>query len=200
MKTYRLAKSGVAAEARNLAAFYDTGYMVSLCREKAEYWYARAAQQGDEYAREWIERQDALERMRSGPECFGEQCATAAGGPQKTVLVADSNGGYSANVTINGKTVRGIIDTGATFVSMSAKTAQELGIAHENGKPIQTRTANGVASKRLLTLATVTVGNITLPRVEAAVGEAEHPLLVGMSFLRRLSVNTNGGAMTLVKP
>ena len=200
VKTYRLATAGVAAEARNLAAFYDTGYLVSMCREKALYWYTRAAEQGDEHAREWLERHMAVERLREGPECFGEQCAAAGSGPRTTTLLAGPNGAYAANVTINGKTVRGIIDTGATLIAMSAKTAQELGLTFAAGRQLQMRTANGTITSRGITLGAVTVGNITLTQVEAAVSESDHPLLVGMSFLKRLTVNTSGGAMTLVKP
>jgi predicted aspartyl protease len=45
----------------------------------------------------------------------------------------------------------------------------------------------------------VTIGNITLNEVEAVVSEADHPLLIGMSFLGRLTINTHGNGMMLVK-
>lgn len=199
-RTRRLAMQGVAAEERNLAAFYDTGYMVTMCREKARYWYSRAAQRGDEHALEWLARHEALERLRAGPECFDGGCFGNAGGPQKLVVFMRPNGMFFANGSINGKPIEGLIDTGATFVSMGTKTAQQLGISYENGKPIRTSTANGVANKKLVMLEAVTVGPITLQNVEAAVGETDQHLLIGMSFLRRLTVSTNGNAMTLSRP
>lgn len=199
--TQAFAVHGITKEQRNLAAFYESGYLVSACREKAVYWYGKAAEQGDEVAKAWIERHAAMERMRKGPECFSDACFGSAGdGVQKTVLQTGPGGSYTAMVTINGKTLRGVVDTGASYVSLSAKTASELGISYINGQPMRMRTANGTTTSRAVVLRSVTVGNITLNNVEAAVSESDHPLLIGMSFLKRLSITTNGGAMTLAKP
>ena len=199
-RTRRLAAQGVAAEERNLAAFYDTGYMVSMCREKARYWYSRAAERGDEYAMEWLDRHESLERLRKGPECFGDACFQNSRGPQKTVIVANHRGMFLTSVMINGKRHEGLIDTGATTVAMSPKLAQEIGIAYSDAPVVRGKTANGVVQGRAVKLATMTVGSITLKDVEAAVLESDVELLVGMSFLRRLNVNTSGNSMTLVKP
>ena len=199
-RTRRLAMQGLAAEERNLAAFYDTGYMVSLCREKARYWYTRAAERGDEYALEWLERHDSMERLRSGPECFGDACFQSGRGPQKTVLMSRPNGMFFATAAVNGKGTHALIDTGATWVTMGTKTAQELGVNAAGGRERRLQTGNGVINARGVTLDSVKVGNITLNQVEAVVTETDNPLIIGMSFLRRLNVNTSGNAMTLVKP
>ena len=199
--TQAFAAHGIAKEQRNLAAFYESGYLVSACREKALYWYGKAAAQGDEVAKAWIERNAAMERMRKGPECFGDACLGRAGdGPQKTVLQPGPGGSYTAMVTINGQSLRGVVDTGASYVSLSAKTASDLGISYINGRLMRMRTANGTTTSRAVMLRSVTVGNITLNDVEAAVSESDHPLLIGMSFLKRLNITTSGGTMTLAKP
>lgn len=200
-KTRHLAARGDAAEQRNLGAYYDSGYLVSPCLEKAASWYARAAKNGDAIAIAWMQRHSALQDLRNRLECFGDNClASSLDGTQKTVLQRGPGGSYTAVVTINGKTVRGLVDTGATFVSMSARTANDLGISYRTGKQIQLLTANGPTVDRAVILSSVTVGNITLNQVEAVVGEADHPLLIGMSFLGRLTINTDGNGMTLVKP
>lgn len=200
-QTRRYAAQGVAAEERNLAALYDSGYLVSMCRDKAVYWYARAAQHGDDIAKEWIERYAAAERLRNGPECFGDACmTTVSDGVAKTVLKPGPGGSYATMVTINGRKVPAIIDTGASFVSMSAKTAQSLGIEYTNGRALSMKTANGSVSMHATILDTVSIGNLMLRQVEAVVGEADHPVLIGMSFLRRLTITTSGNTMTLAKP
>ena len=199
--THARAKRGVAAEERNLAVYYESGYLVSACPEKAAYWYARAAEHGDEVAKAWMVRRASMEDVRSKLECFGDACLAApAGSVQKTVLQSGPGGAYTAAVTINGRTLQGIVDTGATYVSMSSRTANELGITYASGRKIQLRTANGIAPGRAIVLGSVRVGNITLERVEAVVGEADHPLLIGMSFLSRVTISSNGSGLTLVKP
>ena len=199
-RTRKAASRGDAAEARNLAALYESGYLVSPCPSKAQYWYTRAAEQGDSIAKAWIGRHASMERLRARGECFGDSCfASSTGRAQQTVLRADARGSYSAPVTINGKTVRGIVDTGATLVAIGARTANELGIAYSTGRRLRVQTANGIVHAHAVVLDTVTVGNITLNEVEGAVSDADHPLLIGMSFLKRVTINSGAGGMTLVK-
>ena len=200
VKTQRLAARGSARAERDLAVYYEAGYLVSRCTDKAVYWYGRAASHGDEVAKNWAQRHANLDRLRDAPECFGNAClAHAQGGTQVVSLRANASGQYATMVTINGKSVRGVIDTGATLVSMSARTAEELGISYERGRRLQVVTANGTVANRAVMLDSVTVGNITLRQVEGAVGENDMPVLIGMSFLKRLVMSTDGASMTLVK-
>ena len=200
-RTRKAAARGDAAEARNLAALYESGYLVSPCAKTAQHWYSKAAEQGDSIAKAWIDKHAAMERVRGRGECFGDSCfASSSAHVQQTVLRADARGSYSAPVTINGKTVRGIVDTGATLVAIGAKTANELGIAHTTGRRLRVQPANGIVHARAVMLDSVTVGNITLNDVEGAVSESDHPLLIGMSFLKRLTINSGAGGMTLVRP
>lgn len=141
-----------------------------------------------------------MNRLRNGPEFLGGARSASPGeGSQTATLRSSGRGSYAATVTINGKSVRGIIDTGATSVGMGARTATELGIAYSAGRQVQIRTANGVITGRAVMLDAVSVENITLHNVEATVSEGDHPLLVGMSFLSRVTMTSSGGAMTLVK-
>lgn len=199
-RTHALAVQGNAAEERNLGSLYEAGYLVSACPEQAAHWYERAARHGDEIAKAWMERHTRMERLRNGPQCFGNACFAAAGGGVQTAVVHTGPGSaYAATVTINGKAVRGIIDTGATFVSMSARTANEVGISYSTGKQVQVMTANGTKVSRAVMLSAISVENITLEQVQAVVSEGDQPLLIGMSFLSRLTMSTSNGGMTLVK-
>ncbi len=199
-KMRKLAIKGDVMEQRNLAIAYETGYLVSPCSDKAAYWYGKAARGGDEASQQWMERTARVERMRRGPECYENSCNRVAGEVvEAMVLEADTRGQYSAPVTINGVTVRGLVDTGATAVSMSSRTAQQMGIAYLNGRRVQMNTANGVTSGYAVTLNAVTVGRLTLPQVRAVVSESEMPVLIGASFLSRVSIATDGRRMTLTK-
>lgn len=200
-KTLRQARRGFAVEERNLAVYYESGYMVTRCPSKADYWYERAARHGDEVAKASQTRSATFTRLRESHECFGDACAAATGGTtQVAFLQASGPAGFVTMVTINGKSVRGIIDTGASFVTMSAKTAKELGVGYENGRQLKMKTANGTVSNSAVVFDSVTVGGITVHNVEGTVGQSDMPVLIGMSFLKHVNMSTNGNTMTLVKP
>ena len=132
--------------------------------------------------------------------CAGDACYAASGETTaRTVLHLDGRGAYAGRVTINGRTVRGIADTGASAVTMSARTADELGISYANARPVRMKTANGTATARVVMLHSVTVGNLTVKDVDGLVTEADHPLLIGQSFLARVKTTSNGDSMTLSK-
>jgi aspartyl protease family protein len=62
-------------------------------------------------------------------------------------------------------------------------------------------TASGFVNAYRIRLKTVSVGGITETNVEALVIDGKHPgpILLGMSFLGRLSVEHSGNAMTLLQ-
>lgn len=68
MKSYQSAKAGNAVEQRNVAVSYDAGYLVQACPEKAHYWYQKAARNGDQIARDWLDRYNKFKAMHDEPE------------------------------------------------------------------------------------------------------------------------------------
>jgi aspartyl protease family protein len=60
--------------------------------------------------------------------------ASAAVGVRSVVLTADSQGHFLTTATINGITVRVLIDTGASFVSVGGSEARRLGINYLAGQ------------------------------------------------------------------
>lgn len=112
----------------------------------------------------------------------------------------DHNGMYSTVGSINGLPVRFLVDTGASAIAMNAGEARRLGIDYLlEGTPGQVRTASGLAAAYRVTLDRVQVGAVRLHNVAALVLEGEHPeqVLLGMSFLGRLKMEREGGAMVL---
>jgi clan AA aspartic protease (TIGR02281 family) len=194
------AGAGSAAAQRSLAVLYETGYLVSPCAEKALHWYRLAGKNGDRIAQDWMENHTRLERMRAGPECLGGYCdPVSSQGLASLALIADPDSHFYAPVSINGVAVRGVVDTGATAISMSAATAQRMHISYLNGRRTTLMTANGSKEGYVVTVDAVTVGSITLHDVSVTVSDPDMPLLIGMSFLRRVNVDMRGNSMTLSK-
>ncbi|MCK9387639.1 MAG: TIGR02281 family clan AA aspartic protease [Sulfuritalea sp.] len=197
-KTHKAAMRGSALEQRNLAVSYESGYLVSRCFEIAAYWYQRAAKGGDEVAKKWVEHDNPLAKLRALPECSESACnLDSADMPQFLSLIADSRGHFHSSLTINGVTVVGVIDTGASTVAMSVATANLMRIPLAGSTLGRSQTANGNVGTLNKVVPSIRVGNsIILDNVEIAI-LPNTPTLIGMSVLRRLKVSAAGGQMVL---
>ncbi len=103
---------------------------------------------------------------------------------------------------INGRSVRFLVDTGASAIAMNAEQAKHLGIRYDKvGVRGSVSTASGFVDAYRVRLKSVSVGRITETNVEAFVIDGNHPgpILLGMTFLSRLSVEHSGNAMTLLQ-
>ena len=116
-------------------------------------------------------------------------------------LNADSAGHYISTGSINGGTVKFLVDTGATMVSLGASDAKRLGIDYEKGQRGTSNTANGIAMVYRVKLDAVKVGNIALTNVDGVVHESSDMpfVLLGMSFLGRLEIRQDGQQMTMMQ-
>jgi aspartyl protease family protein len=115
-------------------------------------------------------------------------------------LSADERGHFVVQGQINGGTMRMLVDTGASMVSMSAADAIRLGIDYKKGQPGYVNTANGVAPAYQVKLDSVKVGDIVLNQVDGLVQEKGLPFtLLGMSFLNRTEMRRDGDQMVLTK-
>lgn len=114
--------------------------------------------------------------------------------------IASGRGGhYFINGKINGLPVNFMVDTGATSIAMNYLEAERLGIDYRAGEPISVSTANGIAKAFVVTLGRVSVGDIELHQVEAAVSTSSSPeiILLGNSFLGRLDMAIAEGVLVL---
>ena len=121
-------------------------------------------------------------------------------GPASVVLTADVRGHFLSTGNINGATVRFLVDTGASMISIGAGDARRIGIDPSKGEPGVANTANGQAMVSRVKLNSVRVGDIVLNNVDALVHQHDLPVtLLGMSFLNRMEMQRNGDTMTLIK-
>jgi hypothetical protein len=58
------ADGGDPVAQRGLGIFYKTGYLVSTCVKKSQYWYLKAAFNGDLVAKKWVDREQSFDRLR----------------------------------------------------------------------------------------------------------------------------------------
>ena len=116
------------------------------------------------------------------------------------VRIASSNGGhYYKQGLINGTPVNFMVDTGATYIAMSAHQADRLGIDYRAGTPIIMSTANGSAKAFQVTLSSVSVGNIVIRQVTAVVhpGDFGSETLLGNSYLSKVDLKIDQGVLVL---
>lgn len=118
------------------------------------------------------------------------------------VLDADRGGHYATELVVNGQRIAALVDTGASTVAFNRTEADRIGLDYRRGRLIRLRTANGDAEAYLITLNEVQMGPIVLRGVEATVSlQPNSPpiTLLGMSFLRRLELVTDGRQLKLMQ-
>jgi len=132
---------------------------------------------------------------------MGQHYSAPGNSSQSVTLAADSRGHFFVEGQVNGAQVRFLVDTGATWVALSAADAARLAIDYRRGEPNLMSTANGVAAAYKVKLDSVRVGDITANNVDAVVMEGAGPsiALLGMSFLNRMEMKRDGQTMVLIK-
>ena len=116
-------------------------------------------------------------------------------------LYADQAGHFLGNLTINGASLKYLVDTGASSVAMNSGDAKFAKIDYEKGEKGISSTANGVVQVYRIKLNTLKIGTIVLNNVDAAVIEGGSPpiVLLGMSALNRLDMKHDNSILTLTK-
>jgi aspartyl protease family protein len=120
----------------------------------------------------------------------------------RVVIAADAQGHFlTSGVINNAATVRFLVDTGATVVSISADDAKRAGIDYLSGQRAFTQTASGIAPVYRVKLDTVKIGDVMLYNVDAAVHvSGKLPIgLLGMSFLNRVEMKRDASELTLTR-
>jgi len=119
---------------------------------------------------------------------------------QQIVLSAGSGGHFVSSGSINGRAVRFLVDTGATFISMSQAEAQNLGLDYRSGQRSWANTANGPVQVYRVSLASVRLGDVQVYNVDATVVPMPMEfVLLGNSFLTRFQMKRENEIMTLIK-
>jgi aspartyl protease family protein len=116
-------------------------------------------------------------------------------------IYPDTLGMYYVKGKINGVATRFLVDTGATFVTMSGDNASLLKIDYRKGTYSSAQTAAAVVPVWQIKLSSVSIGGIELKNVEATVIAGEQPVdvLLGNSFLRRTRIQQAGSVLEIEK-
>lgn len=126
-----------------------------------------------------------------------EWVGMASSGPLE--LHPEPNGNYLVDGSINGHAVKFVVDTGASFLSLTAEVAAAFGVTDCKAGS-KTATANGVVDTCMGTAKQITFGNLQLNDVEISIvpNLAGNPLL-GMNVLSKFRVDTSNHVMRISK-
>jgi len=117
---------------------------------------------------------------------------------RRLVLRADSRGHFVDIGQINGRSIRYMVDTGASSVSIGLSEARRLGLKTDDSKKVMMSTANGTAQGWRVRLDVVRLGPLELRGVDAVITPQDMPyVLLGNSFLRAFNMNRSGSMMVL---
>jgi len=118
-------------------------------------------------------------------------------GSKQVVLKASRHGHYVASGMINNERVLFLLDTGASFVAIPEHVAQRLRL--KKGAPMPVMTANGRITTYNTRLDSISLGDIKLYDVQAGINPhmKGEEILLGMSFLRNLSITQENNTLTI---
>lgn len=117
-------------------------------------------------------------------------------GRAMVTLARDRSGHFIAEGGINGHAILFLVDTGATDVAISEKTAREIGL--QFGPQITVMTAAGPAVGWRTRLKVVSLGAISLENVRATITPGlGREALLGMSFLQYFDLRQAGDQLVL---
>jgi len=146
--------------------------------------------------------------VKLGPELFADRAAksepaarAAEIGPAINTLVypANAQGHIILEAAVNGASMRLLVDTGASLVTLTLADARAAGITP--GELVfnhRASTANGSARMAPVTLREIRIGQLSIYDVPAAVLKNLNISLLGMSFLSRLqSYEMREGKLTI---
>lgn len=141
------------------------------------------------------------ERIDAPPRVVEAALPAAASG-RTLRLQADPDGHFRAQARFDGRAEPVLVDTGATYVALSERTARRLGIVVPLDAFTGTaETANGRMPVALARAKRIAIGPVEVRDVDVMVakGDGLPTTLLGMSFLKQLkSFSVTGNTLTLV--
>lgn len=105
------------------------------------------------------------------------------------IIPKQNDGHFHLNLTVNGKTIEFLVDTGASEIVLNQKDAETLGFNDRNLEYwAYANTANGRVRLAPVRLETVSLGGYIDKNVKAAVNEGDmRSSLLGMSYLNKFN-------------
>jgi len=112
---------------------------------------------------------------------------TVTGNQVEVVIPKSQDGHHYIDGVLNGKSIRFLIDTGASYVSIGGNIATELGLL--SGKPTKFQTANGTVIGQLFDEQYLNVSGLATPALTVGVmPNAPNTALLGQNFLRHVEL------------
>ena len=135
-------------------------------------------------------------RLGATPSRLGGMAAASAG--REIVITASPGGHFITGGSINGRSVRFMVDTGATVLALGRDEALRLGLDLGSARAALAETANGTVPVQMLNLTRVRVGDVEVANVPAMVMPSAMPyVLLGNSFLTRFQMRRENDVMRL---
>ena len=135
-------------------------------------------------------------RLGATPSRLGGMAAASAG--REIVITASPGGHFITGGSINGRSVRFMVDTGATVLALGRDEALRLGLDLGSARAALAETANGTVPVQMLNLTRVRVGDVEVANVPAMVMPSAMPyVLLGNSFLTRVQMRRENDVMRL---
>lgn len=127
--------------------------------------------------------------------------AEPAGWHENSALLVkrDASGQFHLSASVNGESVRFLVDTGADMVALTTEEADALGLAYGEMQPIM-QTAAGTGYGAPVTIDEIEVAGKVVHNVDAIVAQDLGVNLLGQSVLRQLGgVELKGDEMVIRK-
>ena len=141
---------------------------------------------------------DGKRRVLVRGQTYSSSAATSGG--QSVTLSVGAGGHVYTEGHVNGGSVRFVVDTGATMVTLPGSDAVRLRIDYRKGEAGTMQTAAGPTPAYRIKLDTVRIGGIELNNVDGVVIEKGLAVaLLGMSFLNRVEMKQEGDRMTMIR-
>lgn len=142
---------------------------------------------------------EAFEKEIDNYENIGKCKGRYAKGNEELLVIDDDS--IVARVTINGIKGNFLVDTGASFVSVTPNFAQKANLKSAFSNKFTAQTANGITEVGLTIIEKIGLGRLSAAEVPAFI--MEKPLqngidgLLGLSFLSRFNIKTRGKTMII---
>lgn len=118
-----------------------------------------------------------------------DQCTkvSVTGNQVEIVIPKAQDGHHYIDGVLNGKQIRFLIDTGASYVSIGGNLAAQLGLL--SGKPTKFETANGSVIGQLFENQSIKVSGLATPPLTIGVmPNSPNTALLGQNFLRHVEL------------
>lgn len=118
------------------------------------------------------------------------------GGRIEVVVPVARDGHFYIDGLLNGKKIRFMIDTGATYVSISQDVATQLGLV--GGKSTRFETANGSVIGHVFDNQTLNVSDVAMPGLTVGVmHNVRESALLGQNFLRHVEMTQSNDQLVI---